>query len=259
MNRTLWIGASGMETQQVQSDTIANNIANVSTCGYKRSIAQFQDMLYQTQTRPGSETSISDLPTGIQIGTGVRTASVSKYFGQGSLQQSSADLDLALQGEGFFQIQMPDGTTQYTRNGSFHVNQNGIVVNIEGYPVTGFPNLGTSFDSITIANDGTVNVYASGANTNVGRIQIARFTNPEGLYAEGYNRFSQTEASGTPTVGYPTQTNFGDIAQHYLEESNVDIVKEMVNMITCQRAYELNSKSVRTAEEMLRVATNLKA
>lgn len=259
MNRTLWISASGMEAQQVRIDTIANNLANVNTTAYKRGTAQFQDMLYETLARPGSYSSVSDLPAGIQMGTGVMTSTVSKTFTQGSLQSSSSDLDMAIEGAGFFQVQAPDGSTMYTRAGNFHMDSQGKVVTSEGYTVIGFPTVQPKATDITIASDGTVSYTYNNQTTNAGRIQLARVPNPEGLAYEGYNRYTLTDASGSAETGYPGVNSFGLIAQHYVESSNVEIVKEMVDMIAAQRAYELNSKGIKTAEEMLRTVTNLKA
>ncbi|OGV34235.1 MAG: flagellar basal-body rod protein FlgG [Lentisphaerae bacterium GWF2_45_14] len=258
MMRTLWIAASGMEAQQLRVDTIANNIANVNTTSYKGSTAHFQDMLYEEVAMPGSSSSVSYLPAGIQIGTGVMTNTVSKNFEQGPLQASSSDLDIAIEGVGFFQVQLPDGSTAYTRDGGLHMDATGKVVSAEGYEITGFPTIDPSATSITIASDGTVSYYLSGAITNAGRIQLARFPNPEGLIYNGFNRYSQTEASGAPETGNPGENNYGYVAQHYLENSNVEIVEEMVAMIAAQRAYEMNSKSITTADEMLRNIVNLK-
>lgn len=257
MMRTLWISASGMEAQQLKVDTIANNIANVNTTAYKQSNAHFQDMLYQEVAMPGSNSSVSYIPAGIQIGTGVMTNTVSKDFTQGSLASSSGDLDMAVEGVGFFQVELPDGSTAYTRDGSLHMDSTGKVVTSEGYTVTGFPTLDPSATSITIASDGTVSYYVSGTITEAGRIQLARFPNPEGLIYDGFNRYSETEASGAPETGNPGENNFGYIAQHYLENSNVEIVEEMVDMIAAQRAYEMNSKSITTANEMLQKIANM--
>ncbi len=257
-NRALWISASGMEAQQLRVDTIANNMANVNTTAYKRGVAHFEDMLYQEVALPGSDSSISSIPAGIQIGTGVMTSSVSKYFGQGALQASSADLDMAIEGEGFLQVQLPDGSNAYTRDGSLHMDSTGQVVTAQGYQVVGFPTIDPSATSITIASDGTVSYYASGTITNAGRMTMSRFPNPEGLKYEGYNRYSETPASGSAEAGSPGENNFGYVAQHYLENSNVEIVKEMVDMIAAQRAYELNAKSIKTADAMLQQVANLK-
>lgn len=257
MNRSLWISASGMEAEQLRTDTIANNMANVNTTAYKRSVAHFQDMLYQTLSSPGADSQIAQLPVGIQLGTGVRTSSVSKVFTQGVLTASSSDLDVAIEGDGFFRVTLPDGTNVYTRDGNFHMDSSGNVVTSDGYQVD-FPAIDTGATSITIAADGTVTVFVGGQNVQAGTINLARFPNAEGLSALGRNLYAETEASGNAQVGTPGTDNFGLIAQHYLEGSNVDIVKEMVDMISAQRAYELNSKSVKTADEMMRMAANLK-
>lgn len=258
MNRSLSIAASGMNAQQTITDTIANNIANVSTTGYKKGTVNFQDMLYETIAAPGSTTSTSTLPLGMQMGTGVMPASASKVFTQGSLQSSSRDLDVAIEGEGFFPVTMPDGSTAYTRSGNFTMDSTGKVVTVDGYEVQNFPALDPQATSITIMADGTVSCYVNGASVEKGRIQIARIPNPEGMTYQGHNLFLETEASGTAVLGNPAETNNGKIAQHYLEGSNVDIVTEMVNMISAQRAYELNSKTMKTAEENLRTVTQLK-
>jgi flagellar basal-body rod protein FlgG len=259
MNNALWIAASGMEAQELRTATIANNIANISTTAYKRGVSQFQDMLYQRMSTPGSATAgASDIPTGIQIGTGVSTGTVTKYFGQGGLQQSSSQTDLAIVGNGFFQVQLPNGELAYTRAGNFHINQNGTVVTSDGYQVLGFPTLDTNSESVTIAKDGTVSEYVNGANVEKGRIQLARFSNPEGLTFLGSNLYGETEASGAVQVGEPASSNMGSISQYYLEGSNVEIVDEMVDLIAAQRAYELNSKCVKTASEMLQEVANLK-
>lgn len=260
MNNSLWIAASGMEAQDLRTATIANNIANVSTTAYKRGVCQFQDMLYQRMTTPGSATAAaSDIPAGIQIGTGVATGSVSKYFGQGSLTQSSSDLDMAIVGNGFFQVQKADGSTVYTRAASFHLNQNGTVVTSDGYEIVGFPTLNTEASSTTIAEDGTVSQYVDGETVEVGRVQLARFANPEGMTYLGSNLYGETEASGAAQLGNPAESNMGSISQYYLESSNVEVVDEMVDLIAAQRAYELNSKCVKAASEMLQDIANLKA
>ncbi|MDD3119569.1 MAG: flagellar basal-body rod protein FlgG [Victivallales bacterium] len=259
MNRTLWIAASGMEVQELRTNTIANNIANVSTTAYKRGVAEFQDMLYQRMAAPGSSTAAaSDIPSGLQIGTGVATGSGTKYFGQGELQSSSSDLDVAIQGSGFFQVQMPDGQLTYTRAGSFFRNSSGMVVTAEGYEVVGFPTISTNASSITIASDGTVSETVNGQTSEKGRIQLARFANPEGLAFIGRNLYGESEASGAPQLGNPATSDFGTLQQHYLEGSNVEVVKEMVDLIAAQRAYELNSKCIKSASEMLQMVANMK-
>lgn len=258
MNRSLWISASGMEAETLKTDTIANNMANVNTTAYKRSVAHFQDMLYQTLASPGSDSQVSELPVGIQIGTGVRTSSVSKTFTQGSLIQSSSELDVAIEGDGFFQVTLPDGSTVYTRDGNFHMNSSGNVVTAQGYTVLGFPTLDTEATSITITTDGTVSIYKDGQNTQQGTIQLARFANPEGLRSLGRNLYAETEASGNAQTGNPGDAGYGFIAQYYLENSNVELVEEMVDLIAAQRAYELNAKCIKTSDEMLRQIANLK-
>lgn len=258
MNKSLWISATGMAAQQTMTDTIANNMANVNTTGYKRSVARFQDMLYDTLSSPGSETADAEAPVGIQVGSGVRTVSVSKDFGQGSLNASSSPLDLAIEGDGFFEVSMPDGTSAYTRAGNFHRDATGQVVTAEGYPVVGFPSIDTSATGIDIAPDGTVSIQADGSTSSSGRIQLVRFANPEGLRNIGHNLLGETEASGGPARGNPGDSGYGAVAQFHLEGSNVEIVREMVDMIAAQRAYELNSKSIKTADEMLQMASNLK-
>jgi flagellar basal-body rod protein FlgG len=215
-------------------------------------------MLYQSMSSPGADSQVDALPVGIQIGTGVRLASASKLFNQGVLMQSSSDLDFAIEGEGFFQVSLPDGTLVYTRDGNLHMDATGNVVTNDGYSVVGFPALDTNASSVTVSTDGTVSVFVNGQNTSKGRITLARFANPEGMTFLGRNLYAETEASGSAQTGSPGDNNFGMIAQHYLEASNVDIVKEMVDMIAAQRAYELNSKGVKTADEMLRMAANLK-
>lgn len=258
MNRALWISATGMECQQALTETIANNMANVNTTAYKRSVARFQDMLYQSLGTPGAASSNAEAPVGIEIGGGARLVSVSKNFNMGSLVNSTSPLDLAIEGEGFFEVLMPDGTSAYTRSGSFHMDASGNVVTGNGYTVSGFPSISTGATSIDIAKDGTVSVTVDGTASEAGRIQTARFVNREGLRSLGNGLYAETEASGSATKGNPGVGGFGQVAQYFLEGSNVEIVKEMVDMIASQRAYELSSKSIKTADEMLRMASNLR-
>ncbi len=258
MNRALWIAATGMESQQLLTDTIANNMANVNTTGYKRSIAHFQDLLYQSISNPGAATADSETAVGIQLGNGVRAVSVSKNFSQGTLENSSSALDIAIEGDGFFQIDLPDGTTAYTRAGNFHLNSTGQVVTAEGHPVSGFPTIESNATAIDIAKDGTVSTVVDGVSSNKGRISLARFANSEGLSSFGHNLYIETESSGTALTGNPSTSGYGSLVQYFTESSNVEIVKEMVALIASQRAYELNSKSIRTADEMLRMINNLK-
>jgi len=258
MNRTLWVAASGMETQQALTDTIANNMANVNTAGYKRGVAQFQDMLYQTISAPGASTTDSETPVGIQFGTGAKVVAASKDFSQGEFTSTGAQLDMAIEGQGFFKVLLADGTETYTRNGNFHLNSSGQVVTTQGYTVEGFPQIETNAESVVIASDGTVTTYVNGTANNKGRIPLTRFTNPEGLNANGYGLYTETQASGSPTTGNPGESGFGTLAQNYLETSNVNIVTEMVNLIAAQRAYEMNSKAIKTGDNMLQIVANLK-
>ncbi len=261
--RALWIGASGMAAQQRNTENIANNMANVSTSGFKAGNIQFQDMFYETLRASGASSQGEDGPVGIQLGTGVRVASVSKLFTQGSLKQTSSELDVAIEGEGFFEVTMPNGTTAYTRNGNFHRNESGKVVTVEGYEVTNFPQIDPRALSINIVSDGTVTSFVKEAgqptaNIINGQIQLVRFSNSEGLHALGRNMYTETETSGSPTTGAPGDDGYGSIVQRAIEESNVDIVKEMVDMISSQRAYELNSKTIKTADSMMQQVTQLK-
>ncbi len=257
MSRALWISASGMAAQQLRTENIANNMANVNTTSYKKGVVRFQDMLYQKQSAPGSASATGSNGPGIQMGTGVRVATASKLFTQGVLEKSSADLDMAIEGQGFFQVELPSGETGYTRAGNFHKDANGTVVTGEGYPVVGFPTLDPNAASITIHADGTVSTFTGGVTTNAGQIQLARIPNAEAMEYIGRNMYKTNDLSGTATLGTPGG-DFGNIAQHALEGSNVDIVKEMVDMISSQRAYELNSKSIKNADEMMAMVARLK-
>jgi len=261
MIRAMFSAASGMGAQQLNMDVIAHNLANTNTVGFKRSRADFQDMLYQTLRSPGASASAAtQLPTGIQLGTGVRPAAVQKIFSTGSLQQTQNELDVAIEGDGFFQVSRPDGTTAYTRAGALKKNSTGAVVTSDGDPI--LPNITVPANTLrlTIGTDGTVSVLAAGATTTsqIGAMELARFDNPSGLEALGSNLFLPSSASGDPVTGAPSSAGFGQIAQGFLESSNVNIAEEMVNMIIGQRNYEVNSKAVQTADEMLQVANGLK-
>ncbi|HEY4743941.1 MAG TPA: flagellar basal-body rod protein FlgG [Desulfuromonadaceae bacterium] len=261
MIRALWTAASGMESQQKNIDVVANNLANVNTAGFKKSRADFQDLMYQNLKTTGApSTNTTQIPTGIQIGLGSRLAAVTKIFTTGDLNQTGNALDMAIQGDGFFQIQLPDGTTGYTRAGAFKKDNTGRVVTSDGYPLLPAITIPANATTTTIGNDGTVSVVQAGQNTptQVGNIQLALFSNPAGLSAQGMNLFIQSDASGAPTTGTPGLTGIGTIAQGYLEMSNVSVMEEMVNMITSQRAYEVNSKAVQAADEMLQTANNLR-
>jgi flagellar basal-body rod protein FlgG len=261
MIRAMFSAASGMGAQQLNMDVIAHNLANTNTVGFKRSRADFQDMLYQTLRSPGAAASAAtQLPTGIQVGTGVRPVAVQKLFATGSLQQTQNELDVAIEGDGFFQVSRPDGTIAYTRAGALKKNSTGAVVTSDGDPI--LPNITVPANTVrlTIGTDGTVSVLAAGATatSQIGVIQLARFDNPSGLEAVGSNLFNNTDASGDPVTGAPSSPGFGQLAQGFLESSNVNIAEEMVNMIIGQRNYEVNSKAVQTCDEMLQVANGLK-
>jgi len=261
MLRALWTAASGMQSQQTNIDVIANNLANVNTTGFKKSRADFQDLMYQNQKTTGSpSTNTTQVPTGIQIGLGTRLAAVTKLFTAGSLTQTGNSLDMAIQGNGFFQVLMPDGTTSYSRAGAFKQDSQGRIVTSDGYPLLPEIVIPTNATTINIGNDGTVSITQPGqsAPSNIGNIQLAQFPNPAGLAALGQNLFQQTESSGNPTTATPGLTGMGTISQGFLEMSNVDVASEMVNMIVGQRAYEINSKAVQAADEMLQTANNMK-
>lgn len=259
MNLSLYSAATGMEAQQLNLNTIANNLANVNTTGFKRSKIEFQDLLYQKPRSAGAEAAGGNvIPTGIEIGNGSRVAATSKVFTQGQVTQTGKDLDVAIQGDGFFEVQRADGTTGYTRDGSFKLNASGQVVTADGLPVlSGFQAVPTGTTSISIAETGEVTVEgASGSQTY--RLTLTRFANPAGLKSMGGNLYEATNASGTPEQGNPGEQGFGNVLQRYVEGSNVNIVEEMVNLIVAQRAYEINSKSIQTSDEMLQNVAQMK-
>ncbi len=260
MMRALWTAASGMEAQQLNIDVISNNLANVNTTGFKKSRADFQDLMYQTLKTTGAPSTSSTQTVGIQVGLGTTPAAVTKVFTAGNITQSGNDLDLAIEGDGFFQIQMPDGSTSYTRAGSFKKDGQGRVVNSDGYPLIPEIVVPANASKITIGADGTVSVIQSGQSspTTLGNIQLASFSNPSGLFSLGHNLYQQTDSSGNPTTGTPGQNGLGNVSQGFLEMSNVNVMEEMVNMIVGQRAYEINSKAVQAADEMLQTTNNLK-
>ncbi len=260
MIRSLWIARTGLDTQQTQLDVIANNLANVSTNGFKRSRAVFEDLLYQTLRQPGSQSSQQNqVPTGLQLGTGARTVATARLFTQGNLQKTDNPLDLAVQGHGFFQVLLPDGTTAYTRDGSFQKDDQGQIVTPDGYPLQ--PNITIPADaqSIAIGLDGTVSVTQPNVtgSVQIGTIQVATFINPAGLLGIGQNLFLETSSSGTPTPNTPGTNGAGTVNQFYVETSNVNVAEELVTMIQTQRAYELNSKVVSTSDAMLGRLTQL--
>lgn len=254
MIRSLWISKTGLDAQQTQMDTIANNLANVSTNGFKRSRAVFEDLLYQTIRQPGAQSSQqTQLPSGLQIGTGVRPVAAERIHTQGNLQQTGNQLDVAINGSGFFQVLMPDGTTSYTRDGSFQQNAQGQLVTASGFPVQPAITLPANSTTVTIGQDGVVSVTQPGvaAPVQVGSLQLATFINPAGLQSLGQNLYQETAASGTPSTTVPGTNGSGTLSQNYVETSNVNVVEEMVNMIQTQRAYEINSKSITTSDQML--------
>lgn len=260
MIRSLWIAKTGLDAQQTQMDVISNNLANVSTSGFKRARAVFEDLLYQTLRQPGAQSSQqTQLPSGLQIGTGVKPVATERIFTQGNLQQTGNAKDVAIQGGGFFQIQMPDGTTAYTRDGSFQVDAQGQLVTSSGYQVQPGITFPADTLSITIAPDGTVSALQPGnvAPTQVGTLQLATFINPAGLQSMGENLYKETAASGTSNVATPGTNGTGLLNQGYVETSNVNVVEELVNMIQTQRAYEINSKSIQTSDQMLQRLTQL--
>jgi flagellar basal-body rod protein FlgG len=260
MIRSLWIAKTGLDAQQTNIDVISNNLANVSTSGFKRARPVFEDLLYQTLRQPGAQSSQqTQLPTGLQLGTGVRPVAVEKIHTQGSLQQTGNSLDVAINGKGFLQILMPDGTTAYTRDGSFQVDSQGQMVTSSGYALQPAITIPSNAISVTIGKDGTVTVLQSGSPTptQVGTLQLASFINPAGLQSLGENLFQETAASGAPSANTPGTNGLGFLNQNYLETSNVNVVEEMVNMIQAQRAYEINSKAVTVSDQMLQKLTQL--
>ncbi len=260
--RSLDIGATGMLAQQTNVDVISNNIANMTTTGYKRQRADFKDLMYQNIDRPGAQSSDAGthLPSGLQLGLGVKVGAVYRLNEQGTIQMTDNPLDLPLNGEGFFQVDLPDGTTAYTRSGVMQVNENGELVTSQGFllnPSIVVPNNATSVD---INDNGEVLAKVQGqvALVNLGQIQLAKFVNPTGLEAIGNNLLVESESSGTPNVGNPGQDGFASIRQGAIENSNVDVVEEITQMITAQRAYEMNSKIISTSDEMLQTVTQLR-
>ena len=254
MIRSLWISKTGLDAQQTQMDVISNNLANVNTAGFKRSRAVFEDLLYQTLRQPGSQSSQqTQLPTGLQIGTGVRPVAAERIFTQGNLQQTNNDKDIAIQGAGFFQVLMPDGSTAYTRDGSFSMDANGQLVTANGFVIQPAITIPANAITFTVGRDGTVSVTQPGqsAPTQIGSIQLATFVNPAGLEARGENLYVETASSGTASTNTPGTNGAGLIAQGYVETSNVNVVEELVSMIQTQRAYEINSKAIQTSDQML--------
>ena len=261
MIRSLWTSATGMQAQELNIDVISNNLANVNTSGFKKSRAEFQDLLYENMRTAGAASSAdTTIPTGVQLGHGARPSAVQKMFSQGDFQNTENELDWAIEGDGFFQIELPNGETSYSRCGEFKLDADGRIVNADGFLLVPQLTVPTDTVSITVGMDGTVSVIQADdpVPSEIGTIQLARFVNPGGLRSLGRNLFVPTEGSGDEIIGTPGQDGFGTIAQGFLEMSNVSVVDEMVNMITAQRAYETNSKVIQTADDMLQMANNLK-
>ena len=259
MLRSLYSSASGMQSQQLNLDVISNNLANVNTTGFKKSKIEFQDLLYQTYRAPGSDQGGGNLlPTGLHVGHGSRPVATAKIFTTGELTQSGEQLDVAIQGDGFLEVQLPDGTRAYTRDGALKRASDGRITTSDGVPVqSGFQPIPTGTTDISISQNGDVTTRGSNG-TQTFKVTLVRFPNPSGLEAMGRNLYRETPASGTPEIGSAGENGFGSIQQGYLEMSNVKVVEEMVNMIIAQRAYEVNAKSVQAADEMMQLSNNLR-
>jgi len=257
--RALWIAKTGLDAQQTRMSVVSNNLANVNTTGFKRDRAMFEDLLYQVIRQPGAQSSENtQLPTGLLIGTGVRTNATEKLFAQGNLVQTENSLDVAIEGRGFLEILLPDGSVAYTRDGSLSLDSEGQIVTPSGYAVQPGLTIPANTQSITIGQDGTVSVQVAGNSTptTLGNIQLVDFINPSGLSSQGGNLYVETAASGSPQSGAPGSDGRGTLIQGSLETSNVNVVEELVNMIETQRAYEINSKAISTSDEMLRFVNN---
>lgn len=259
MIRALWTAATGMQSQQTNMDVIANNLANVNSSGFKKSRADFQDILYQTTRAAGAGIDGGEVPTGIQIGLGSRVAAVQKVFTTGDFIQTENELDVAIEGPGFFQVILPDGTDAYTRSGALKKDSTGRLVTSDGFPLIPEIVIPEGSTSIAIGSGGTVDVLLDGESTptEVGVIELIRFGNPSGLKSLGRSLYAETPTTGAPIAGTPGEAGFGSLSQGFLEGSNVNIMEEMVNMIAGQRAYEVNSKSIKTADEMLSITSQL--
>jgi flagellar basal-body rod protein FlgG len=258
--RSLWTATTGMSAQNLNMDVIANNLANVSTSGFKKSRADFQDLLYQIMKVPGSPTSAdTKSPTGIQVGLGVQPGSITKVFTEGDIVQTSNTLDVAIEGQGFFQVSMPDGNTAYTRSGNLKLDGEGRITTSDGYPIQPEITIPEDALQVTISQTGVVSAIVGGdtTSTELGNIDLADFVNDAGLLAIGKNLFRETEASGTALVGTPGENGIGTLLQGYVENSNVNLVEELTQMISAQRAFEINSKVISTSDEMMQTVTNM--
>jgi len=259
MNQALWIAKTGLDAQQTRMAVVSNNLANVNTTGYKKGRAVFEDLIYQTIRQPGAQaTQDTQLPSGLQLGTGVRTVATEKLFSQGNIVQTQNSLDLAIQGRGFFQILMPSGDLGYTRDGGFQINADGQIVMSNGYALQPGLTVPQGCQSLTIGTDGTVTAQLAGqtAPQNLGVLQLADFVNPAGLQSVGENLYLETAASGAAQQSNPGQNGVGTVVQGSLETSNVNMAEELVNMIETQRAYEVNSKAIAAADGMLQFVNN---
>jgi flagellar basal-body rod protein FlgG len=259
MIRSLYVAKTGLEAEQTRMDVIANNLANVNTTGFKGSRAVFQDLLYQNLTQPGAQSSqTTQYPSGLQLGTGVQPVATERLMTQGNLTQTGNSLDVAINGQGFFQVLEPDGTIAYSRDGTFQLNNQGQLVTASGYLVQPTITIPSTAQSVTIGGDGTVSVTLPGQSSpqQVGSIQLANFANPTGLQSTGQNLYLQTGSSGAPNTGQPSLNGLGTLQQGYLESSNVNVVAALVDMISTQRAYEINSKAVQASDQMLQYVNN---
>ena len=257
----LWTAATGMDSQQTNINVISNNLANVNTTGFKKSRVNFQDLMYQQIRQPGSPNAQgSQIPVGIEVGHGSRVSATQKLFTEGSVQATDNPLDIVIEGDGFLQVQKPDGSIAYTRDGSLKLDGQGRIVTSDGYLLQPQINIPENATDISITSDGTVNVLVEGQEEpqTQGQIELVRFSNPAGLNSSGRNLYEDTMASGEPQTGQPGTQGFGTISQGFLEKSNVKVVEEMVNMISAQRAYEINSKAIQASDEMLQTASRLK-
>ncbi len=259
MSSALWVAKTGLDAQQTRISVISNNLANVNTSGYKQSRGVFQDLMYQNVRQVGGQsTQNTQLPTGLMLGSGVSLVATEKVFTQGNISQTGNPLDMAIQGRGFFQVQMPDGSVSYSRDGTFHLDSQGQVVTSSGYPLSPAITVPSGATSITIGSDGTVSAQLQGSAspTQIGTVQLADFVNPAGLEPRGENLYLESASSGAPQTGTPGLTGLGTISQGSVETSNVNVVEELVNMIEAQRAYEMNSKAISTIDQMLQYASN---
>ena len=259
MFSSLWVAKTGLDAQQTRMDVISNNLANANTTGYKSARASFQDLVYQNLRQPGGQTTEqTQAPSGLMLGTGVRVVGSEKLFTQGNIEQTGNALDVAIQGRGFLQVTMPDGTIAYTRDGSLHQDENGQIVTANGYAIDPPISIPANAQSITIGSDGTVSVSLAGqaATQQIGTLQLADFINPAGLQPNGDNLYLETASSGSSQIGQPGLNGLGTLESGALESSNVNVVEQMVNMIQTQRTYEMNSKAVSAADSMLQYLTN---